>query len=168
MMKLEIITKPYNMRRHFGDLLHAEMKNNKKIKVITADLGYGLFDQIMNDFPDQFLNCGAAEQLAVSLGIAAALNGYNPIIYSISSFLLLRPAEFIRNYLSHEQINVKLVGSGLDDDYKSQGYTHHLFKAEEYCSWMGIEYYYVDQHSLQYDFKNFIQSKKPSFLGLRK
>jgi transketolase len=151
------------MRAHFAKLLHEEMKKNDKIIVITADLGYVLWDEIQKDFPDRFINCGAAEQLALGMAVGFALEGYIPIVYSITSFLLLRPAEFIRNYLGHEQINVKLVGSGLDDDYKHLGYSHHFFNVSEYCSWMNIRPYFLLE-----DFDLFVNSEEPAFLGLRK
>jgi transketolase len=158
----------YNMRADFGKLLHEEMKKNDKIFIISPDLGYVLFDKIREDFPDRFCNCGASEQLAISIAVAYALEEYIPIVYSISSFLLLRPAEFIRNYLGYEGINIKLVGSGLEDDYKNQGFTHHFFGIVEYCDWMDIDCYCPDEKTLIEDFNRFINDPNPSFLGLRK
>lgn len=163
MDNLNTVSEIYNMRQHFAQLLHEEMKKNDKIVLITADLGYKLWDEIIKDFPNRFINCGAAEQLAVGMAVGYALEGYIPIVYSITPFLLLRPAEFIRNYLGIERINVKLVGSGLDDDYKNQGYTHHFYHSMEYCNFMNIRPCYLLD-----DFDEFINETKPSFLALRK
>lgn len=156
------------MRGEFGKLLHAEMKKNDKIFVITPDLGYVLFDEIQKDFPNRFCNCGAAEQLAISIGVAYALEGYIPIIYSISSFLLLRPAEFIRNYLGGEKINVKLVGSGIDNDYKTQGPTHHMYKAKEFCDWLEINSFFPKPDNFFDEFNKFLYGENPAFIALRK
>ena len=76
------------MRRECAKLLLAEMVDNEKIVVITADLGYGILDQIRNAFPDRFYNVGAAEQLMLGVAIGLANEGYTPVCYSMSSFVL--------------------------------------------------------------------------------
>lgn len=159
---------PYNMRAHFGRILQDEMRKNDKIIIIAADLGYVLFDEIKKQFPNRFINCGAAEQLALGIAVGYALEGYIPVVYSISSFLLLRPSEFIRNYLGHEGINVKLAGSGIEDDYKTQGFTHHLFKTKELCDWLEIESYFPNKENLVDNVHDFIYDKNPAFIALRK
>lgn len=113
-----------NMRRTFADALHERMHVNKKIWVVTADLGYKMWDQIKSDYPHRFINVGAAEQLMVGMGVGLALEGKIPIIYSITPFLLYRPFETIRNYINHEKIPVKLIGSGRGKDYAHDGFSH--------------------------------------------
>lgn len=115
------------MRKQFADILHEIMQDNPKIVVIVGDVGFGVFDQIRIDFPDRFFNAGASEQLLLGMAVGMALEGYTPIAYTITPFLLYRPFEFIRNYLNHEKINVKLVGAGRNDDYSRDGFTHHAF-----------------------------------------
>ena len=112
------------MRRYFADLLHEKMTVNKEIWVITGDLGYKLWDQIRIDYPDRFVNVGAAEQTMVGVGIGLALEGKIPFVYSITTFLLYRPFESIRNYINHERIPVKLIGSGRNKDYYHDGFSH--------------------------------------------
>jgi transketolase len=53
-----------------------------------------------------------------------ALNGKIPFVYSITTFLLYRPFETIRNYINHEKIPVKLIGGGRDRDYSHDGFSH--------------------------------------------
>lgn len=113
------------MRNLFAIELYAAMVNDPNIWFVTADLGYGIFDAIREDFPDRFINTGAAEQCAVGIGVGLALSGKIPIVYSITPFLLWRAAETIRLYINHEQIPVKLVGSGRGDDYKHDGFSHY-------------------------------------------
>lgn len=113
------------MRKLFFEELHKQMKKNPNIWVLTGDLGYGLLDNIKKDFPDRFVNCGASECAMIGIAVGLALEGKIPFCYSITNFVLYRPFEFIRNYLHHEQINVKLVASGRDFDYETEGFTHH-------------------------------------------
>ena len=100
------------------------MKKNNKIWVLTNDLGYKMWDKIRADFPERFLNVGAAEQSMMGIAVGMALEGKIPIVYSITTFLLYRPFETIRNYINYEKIPVKLVGSGRNKDYIIDGISH--------------------------------------------
>jgi transketolase len=113
-----------SIRGWFAAALHDEMQKDDKIWLIVADLGYGMFDQIRDNFPQRFVNCGASEQLAVGVGIGLALSGKKPFVYSITTFLLFRAFEWHRNYINHENIPVRLVGSGIDKDYAHDGISH--------------------------------------------
>ena len=115
---------PVKMKRCFADALHREMAKNKKIWVITADLGYKMWDKIRADYPRRFLNVGAAEQTMIGVGIGLALEGKIPFVYSITPFLLYRPFEALRNYINNEKIPVKLIGSGRGEDYHHDGFSH--------------------------------------------
>lgn len=112
------------MRRCFADELYKKMRVDSRIWVVTGDLGYKMWDQIKKDFPDRFINVSAAEQAMVGIGIGLALEGKIPFVFSISTFLLYRPFETIRNYIDHEKIAVKLVGSGRGKDYIHDGFSH--------------------------------------------
>jgi transketolase len=112
------------VRQTFADAIYKKMKKNKKLWVVTADMGYGMWDRVKADFPDRFLNTGASEQAMIGICVGLALEGKIPIAFSITSFLIYRPFETIRNYLQHEKIPVKLVGAGRDKDYLLDGYSH--------------------------------------------
>jgi len=113
-----------NLRRRFADDLYVAMEKDKNIVVVSGDLGYRVLDEIKADFSDRFLNVGAAEQSLIGVAVGMALEGKIPIVYSITPFLLYRPFETIRNYIDHEKIPVKLVGSGRDKDYGHDGFSH--------------------------------------------
>lgn len=118
------ITIHQSMRGYFAYYLYQEMIKNKKIYLVTGDLGYKMWDQIRQDFPDRFINAGASEQAMVGLAVGLALEGKIPFVYSITTFLLYRPFETIRNYINHESIPVRLVGSGRGRDYEHDGISH--------------------------------------------
>jgi transketolase len=156
------------MRRECAKLLLAEMVDNEKIVVITADLGYGILDQIRNAFPDRFYNVGAAEQLMLGVAIGLANEGYTPVCYSMSSFVLYRPFEMLRNYLNHEGIPVKLLGSGRDKDYDHDGISHWAHDDEEVlASLPRIDVYKpTGLADLEKDFAGWISSSNPAYLNL--
>lgn len=111
-------------RAIFAQEIHRHMGKNKNIWVVVNDLGYKMWDRIREDFPDRFINVGAAEQSMIGIAIGLCLEGKIPIVYSITTFLLYRPFESIRNYLNHEKIPVKLIGAGRDKDYGDLGFSH--------------------------------------------
>lgn len=112
------------MRKRFFKQLHKDMENHKALFCLSGDLGYGGFNNIRKDYPKRFLNVGAAEQALVGVGIGLSYEGFTPICYSITPFILFRAAELLRIYLNHEKANVKLVGSGRGKDYAHDGFTH--------------------------------------------
>lgn len=112
------------MRAIFASEIYKRMFKNDKIWVLVNDLGYKMWDKVKQDFPNRFINVGAAEQTLIGVGVGLALSGKIPIVYSITSFLLYRPFETIRNYVNHEKIAVKLIGAGRDKDYLHDGISH--------------------------------------------
>jgi transketolase len=122
------------MRALFAKLLHEEMARNQNIFLLTADLGYKMWDKVRDDFPTRFVNTGAAEQAMLDMSVGLALEGKIPVVYSITPFLLYRGFETIRTYIDHETIPVKLVGGGRDDDYEHDGFSHWAFDDRQIMS----------------------------------
>lgn len=112
------------MRGYFAQCIHQAMKKNNKIWVLVNDLGFGMWDFVRKDYPNRFVNVGAAEQALIGAACGLSLEGKIPICYSISSFLLFRPFELIRNYINREKIPVILAGSGRDKEYLQDGFSH--------------------------------------------
>ena len=92
------------MRGWFSYELYKRMKRNKNIYVLTGDLGFGMLDYIKKDFPKRFINVGAAEHSMVNIAVGLALENKIVFVYSITTFLIYRAFESIRNYLNHENI----------------------------------------------------------------
>jgi transketolase len=158
------------MRNTFAALLGEEMYTNKKIKLITADLGYGILDHIKDHHIESFYNVGAAEQLMVGMAVGMSQEGLIPVCYSMSSFVLYRPFEILRNYLNHEGANVKLVGSGRDRDYEHDGISHWAHDDEAVlASLPNIKIYKpatVDE--LREQFPDYINTVGPAYMNLKR
>ena len=112
------------MRKEFAKYLFEEMKNNEKIVLITADIGYGVLDDLRKEFGDRVVNVGSSEMLMIGVAVGFCYEGFIPLCYTITPFLLYRPFEMIRNYVNYEKLNIKLIGSGRDKDYNHDGFTH--------------------------------------------
>jgi transketolase len=62
--------------------------------------------------------------LMIGMAVGLSYSGYIPVCYSITPFVLYRPFEMIRNYAEHEKVPIKLIGTGRNKDYGSNGFTH--------------------------------------------
>ena len=97
-----------------------------------------------------------------------AMDGKIPVCYSITPFVLYRPFEFIRNYLNHESIPVKLVGSGRDEDYGVCGFSHYACEDLEVMKiFSEIEVHYPQSFE-DIDIKKFLYSNTPSYINLKR
>ncbi len=113
------------MRDEFVEAFKLLAKKDKNIILLTADLGFGVFDEIENDFPNQFLNVGIAEQNMIGIATGLALEGMKVFVYSIGNFPTLRCLEQIRNDASYHKVNVNIVAMGGGFSYGSLGMSHH-------------------------------------------
>jgi len=153
-------------RGYFAGALYDEMKKNKNIWLITADLGYKQFDKIRDEFPERYLNCGASEQAMLGIAVGLAQEGRVPFCYTITPFFL-RAAETISLYLDGEHANVKLVGSGRDDEYKDDGPSHNATKTQNFFATLKIMGSYpTDKDQVPRILEIMIESDKPWFLSL--
>lgn len=112
------------MRKRFAEILYEYMKVNDKIYLLVGDVGWGVLDKIKNTFSKRFINCGVAEQNMIGMACGLAHSGKIPFVYTITSFLLYRPFEFIRNDVDYDKANIKLIGCGRDKDYGNAGFSH--------------------------------------------
>lgn len=156
------------MRKECMNLLYESMLVQQDVIVLTADLGFGLLDHIKTSFKDRFFNVGAAEQLLIGAAVGIADAGKIPVCYSMSSFILYRPFEFLRNYVSYEKIPIKLIGSGRDKDYHHDGISHWAHDDEIVLNALPNIQVYKPQSILQLEnqWKDFLFSKQPAYLNL--
>jgi transketolase len=113
------------VRKAFVKALCREAYRNPKIILITGDLGYNVLEPFREKFPNRFLNTGVAEANLVNLAAGLSTMGFIPFVYSIATFMSMRPFEQIRNNVSLQNLNVKIVGIGGGLAYTKAGPTHH-------------------------------------------
>jgi transketolase len=96
-----------------------------RITLIVGDLGFGVVEPFVRQFPDQFLNAGVAEQNLTGIAAGMALMGRIVVTYSIANFPTLRCLEQIRNDVCYHRADVKIVALGGGFAYGALGVTHH-------------------------------------------
>ena len=93
--------------------------------LLTGDLGFKIFDEFRQRFPAQFINAGIAESNMMGVAAGLSFEGKIPFVYSIATFLTMRPFEHIRNDICFHHTNVKLIGVGGGFSYGPNGASHH-------------------------------------------
>lgn len=119
------------LRSVFIETLSELAKNDSKVILIIADVGFSVFDDFIKRFPNQFLNVGVAEQNMMTLAAGMAREGWKPYVYTMSNFILLRPIEQVRNDICYAKANVKLISVKGSESYKFYGMSHNLAEGEE-------------------------------------
>ena len=109
------------MRRTFGRIISELAEKDKKIYVLVGDIGYRVFDEFREKYPNRFINMGICEQNLIGVSAGMALEGLKPWVYTITPFLIERPFEQVKLDIDQQNVNVKLVGFA---DYPSLGPTH--------------------------------------------
>jgi transketolase len=113
------------MRFVFVNELIKFAKKNKNVHLVTSDLGYRAFEQFAKLFPKNFLNVGVSEANMMGVAAGMAMNGKKVFVYSILPFALFRSLEQIRNNITHNNLDVKIIGAGGGFSYNVQGISHN-------------------------------------------
>ena len=113
------------MRDHFISTLTKVAEKDKNIILITGDLGFGVLDNFIDKYPNQFINAGVAEQNMTGIATGLGMDGKIVFTYSIGNFNTLRCLEQIRNDACYHDANVNIVSVGGGFSYGALGYSHH-------------------------------------------
>ncbi len=117
------------MRNKFADVIYTIGKKNKKICAIVADISpAGSMVSFRKEFPNRFINCGVAEQSMIGIAAGMALKGMKPFCYTIATFSIFRPYEFIRVDVCYQNLPVVIIGMGAGLIYSTLGSTHHTME----------------------------------------
>jgi transketolase len=157
-----------SQRGEFAYHLYCQMAKNKDIILVLPDLGYGMFNSHCEDMPDQVINCGASEQGAMGLAVGLAMKGKIPFIFSITNFVVYRPFEWLRNYMDHEGIAVKILGGGRDFDYDDDGYTHTCCDVKGVLDQLPniLQFWPKTNDEIEKMCEEMVMNGKPSFISL--
>lgn len=112
------------MRTSFFKIIEERAQADQNVFLLTADLGFKLFDSFKFRYPERFFDIGVAEANMIGVAAGLSLSGKNVYCYSITPFLVMRAYEQIRLDIAYHNLNVKLVGVGGGFTYGLEGFTH--------------------------------------------
>ena len=113
-------------RNAFGTFLTDLAADHPEVFAMTADFtkstGLAKFKE---QFPNQYLTAGIAEQNMIALASGLASEGHNVFACSFASFVATRCYEQVKINLGYMQHNVKVVGIASGLGVAHQGNTHY-------------------------------------------
>jgi transketolase len=114
------------MRNTFANVFYELGRHDPRLAVVVADISpAGSLEKFRQEFPERFINVGVAEQVMIGMCAGMALRGLRPFAYTIATFALFRPFEFVRDDLCYNNLPVTVVGIGGGVTYSTLGGTHH-------------------------------------------
>lgn len=158
------------MRNAFANEIYELMKKNQDVYLLLGDLGFGYFDEILEDFKERAFSLGASETAMMGVAVGLAQEGKIPFVYSITNFLIYRPFEVIRNYIDYEKAKVILVGSGRDKDYECDGISHWSEDVKGVLNnFKQIKKYFPKKkEEINKIIKQMVKDTGPSFISLKR
>lgn len=116
------------MRKTFVNTVIEIAKTDPKLVVLIGDISHYLFKDFEKMFPNRFYNMGICEQSIVGLAAGLALEGFKPIVHTISPFCVNRAFEQIKIDVCYQDLNVTFATVGGSFDYAHLGCTHHCYE----------------------------------------
>lgn len=154
-------------RQVICDVLMENAREDKDIVVLCSDSrGSASLAKFADNFPEQFIEVGIAEQNLVSISAGLAKCGKKPYAASPASFLSTRSYEQCKVDAAYSNTNVKLIGISGGVSYGALGMSHH--SAQDIAAMCAIPNMrvYISSDRLQTEclIKALLSDEKPAYI----
>lgn len=113
-------------RKAFTDTLLEMARTDKDIVAVTTDArGSVTLGDFAKELPEQFVECGIAEQNAVGISAGLAHSGKKAYVCGPACFYVARSLEQVKVDVAYNRTNVKILGVSGGVAYGALGATHH-------------------------------------------
>ena len=113
-----------SMRERMATVVSDLIETDPRAALVLADIGAAQFREVLKRFPERAINLGIMEQTMVSVAAGYALEGFHPIVHSITPFVVERPYEQIKLDFCYQGLGGTLISIGASYDYGTDGMTH--------------------------------------------
>ena len=154
-------------RQAICDVLLEEAKKDKDIVVLCSDSrGSASLTPFAEQFPEQFVEVGIAEQNLVSISAGLAKCGKKPFAASPACFLSTRSYEQAKVDCAYSNTNVTLIGISGGISYGALGMSHH--SAQDIAAMAAIPnmrvYLPSDRFQTAHLVKALLKDEKPAYV----
>jgi transketolase len=108
------------MAQVVGELIETD----PRAALVLADISAAYLRETLERFPERAVNAGIMEQTMVSVAAGYAMEGFHPIVHSITPFVVERPFEQIKLDFCYQGLGGTFISTGASYDYGTDGMTH--------------------------------------------
>ena len=113
------------MRAQAIDTVAELFEDDPRVAVVLAEISVERFAPVFAHDPSRAVNVGIMEQTMVGVAAGYALEGFHPVIHTITPFVAERALEQLKLDFGNQELGVLVIGVGGSYDYGSEGTTHH-------------------------------------------
>ncbi|MEO7294798.1 MAG: hypothetical protein ABIZ57_01540, partial [Candidatus Limnocylindria bacterium] len=100
-------------------------RNDPRVAIVLAEISTQYFHEVFMLDPARAVNVGIMEQTLVGVAAGFAMEGFLPIVHTITPFLIERALEQIKLDFGYQALEGTFVSAGASYDYSTEGFTHH-------------------------------------------
>lgn len=117
------MTTTITMRQQMFQTVSDLLERDERLVLVLADISTDAFTETHKS--ERVINVGIMEQTMTGVAAGIALEGFIPVLHSITPFLVERPFEQIKDDFCYQELGGNFISIGASYDYSTEGMTHH-------------------------------------------
>jgi transketolase len=113
------------MRAQAIDTVAELFEDDPRVAVVLAEISVDRFKPVFAHDPARAVNVGIMEQTMVGVAAGYALEGFHPVIHTITPFVAERALEQLKLDFGYQGLGGLFISAGAAYDYGQSGGTHH-------------------------------------------
>jgi transketolase len=101
------------------------LDEDDRVAVILGEISIPYFREAFRRHPSRVINIGIMEQTMIGVAAGFAMEGFLPVVHTITPFLVERPLEQMKLDFGYQRLGGTFIGVGASYDYSAEGPTHH-------------------------------------------
>jgi transketolase len=113
------------MRAQAADTVCALFEDDPSVAVVLAEISVDRFAPAFRHDPRRAVNVGIMEQTMVGVAAGFAMEGFHPVVHTITPFVAERALEQLKLDFGNQELGGLVITVGASYDYGTDGTTHH-------------------------------------------
>jgi transketolase len=113
------------MRAQAADTVCELFEDDPSVAVVLAEISVDRFAPAFRHDPRRAVNVGIMEQTMVGVAAGFAMEGFHPVVHTITPFVAERALEQLKLDFGNQELGGLVITVGASYDYGTDGTTHH-------------------------------------------